>query len=174
MTFSIRLEDKMLGKIRLVLLSMALLLLVGCGGRASWVASAEDAVNSATVTRAMQALDELTAGPTYNVSMTVPASWVNQFKTVNQGNTLQFVYTGKGTDAPIFSIKALSANQYWMQSGSYPGSFRNIVNRGDTFFVSYAPIDTYYSGLSAAELAAFTAEIPGILQSFTAEIVRNQ
>ena len=79
--------------------------------------------------------------------------------------------TDSGETAEIFYVEALSTSQYWQQNGAHPGSYTNIVNRGNTYFIYYLPIDVYYSGLSATEFATFAEAVPGIVASFSASVV---
>ncbi len=148
----------------------ALIILTGCGGVA--VDEPIQPVDSATVAAQLQYVDGPKIGPIYDTSVTVPSDWVGQFVTRSEGNTLHFDYvTSSGTQAPIFFIEALSPIQYWKQSGAHPGSYVNIVNQGDTFFIYYLPIDSFHSGLSDEEFMALSEAVPDIVSSFTAEAV---
>lgn len=152
-----------------VTLIVVMLLLSGCAGAFGSRPEVQP-VNSQTVTATLQYLDKAQRGPRYNVSVAVPAEWVNEFETVNTGNVLQFRYTGESRKSgPLFYIEALSARQYWKASGSYPASQVNIVNRGDTYFVYHLPIDAFYSGLSPDALQVLSAAVPQVVASFTAE-----
>lgn len=127
------------------------------------------AIDSSSVSATMQYLDKTDAGPAYDVAMEVPSDWVNNFRARNLGNVLYFDYTGAGRTSTIFSVEALSMEQYWQQSGGYPGSYVNIVNRGDTYFIYHLPIDAYSTGLTQDEFDAFAAQVPEIIASFAAE-----
>lgn len=142
-------------------------LTTGCAGIN--VANPVASVDAQTVTAQMQYVDGSEVGPLYNMSVTVPAEWVGTFETRSEGNTLYFDFvTESGTPAQIFFIEALSPSQYWNQAGAHPGSYVNIVNRGDTFFIYYLPIDSYYSGLSKEQFTPFAEAVPGIIASFDA------
>jgi hypothetical protein len=102
----------------------------------------------------------------------VPADWVGQFETVNEGNTLVFNYiTENDRRAPIFFIEALSRPQYWEQIGSYPGQYTNLVNTFDTYIIYHLPIDAYYSGLPRVEFEALAEDVPDIVASIQTEAV---
>lgn len=127
-------------------------------------------VDGTTVTFQLAYDDGLTVGTPYEVTMTVPQSWVGNFTVRNLGNTAYFEYAATGGSSQVFSITALSPNQYWKQTGSYPGSFTTVRNmRGETYIVYYQPIDTYYSGVSAEQLATFTAEIQAAIATVQVE-----
>lgn len=152
-----------------IALVVFLLALTGCVG--VFLGNDLQAIDSPLVTASMQYLEGPEVGAPYNVSVTVPDEWVGEFNVRNIGNVLYFEYTGEGSRgvSEVFSIEALSMAQYWEQSGSYPGSYANLVNLGDTYFVYYLPIDAYYSGLSEEKFTSLTEMVPGIVASFTAE-----
>lgn len=144
--------------------------LTGCAGTA--VSEPIKPVENQTVEVQMQYVDGSEVGSAYQISVTVPTEWVGQFETRSEGNTLYFDYvTETGTPAQIFFIEALSPAQYWKQSGAHPGSYVNIVNRGDTFFTYHLPIDSFYSGLPDEEFTALAEAVPEVVASFTAEAV---
>lgn len=147
---------------------VAALVLTGCAG--GFGGNEVTAVTAASVSATLQYVDGGKQGPAYNMTVTVPDDWVGVFDVQNTGNTLMFHYTKDVAEpALVFSIEALSPTQYWKASGSYPASQTNIVNAGDTYFVYHLPIDTFYSGLSAEQLATLSAAVPGIVASFAAE-----
>lgn len=152
--------------ILLVVAALALIL-SGCAGiNVNTVAP----VDNETVVIPVQFIDGIEVGPLYNMSVNVPQDWVGKFQSRNVGNKVYFDYiTPSGNTAPIFFIEALSPSQYWDQNGAHPTSYINLINRGDTFFVYYLPIDAYYSGLPKQEFEAFAAAVPGIVSSFAAE-----
>ncbi|MBK7894507.1 MAG: hypothetical protein WAS33_08110 [Candidatus Promineifilaceae bacterium] len=161
----------MFGKSRVFLLALLGLLvfgLVGCGG--SFLANETLPIASETVTAQLQFVDGAEVGPMYDVEVVVPADWVGQFETRNVGNKLYFEYATEAGGAEVFFIEALSMSQYWAQNGSHPGSYTNIVNRGDTYFIYHLPIDAYYSGLSDEDFSIFSAAVPGIVDSFSAQV----
>lgn len=162
----------MSAKSRLALLagmSLVLLSLIGCGG--SFIENEISPIVAETVSVQMQYLDGAELGPLYDVEVMVPADWVNQFETRNVGNKLYFTYLADdGVPAEIFYIEALSVSQYWDQNGPHPGSYTNIVNRGDTFFIYYLPIDSYYSGLDKTQFTVFAEKVPAIVASFNATV----
>lgn len=160
----------MFGKSRVFLLVLLVLMVIGlsgCGG--SFLQNETAPINSETVTAQLQYADGAEVGPLYNVEVVVPSAWVGQFETRNIGNKLYFEYVSDAGVAEIFFIEALSSSQYWDQNGPHPGSYTNIVNRGDTYFIYYLPIDAYYSGLSEEEFLSFSEAVPGIVESFTAQ-----
>jgi hypothetical protein len=162
-------EGKMFGKSRILLLALLALIftgLTGCGG--AFIGNETMSVDSESVTAQLQFADGAKVGPLYNVAVTVPADWVGHFETRNLGNKIYFEYATDNGGAEIFFIEALSPSQYWAQSGSHPGSYVNIVNRGDTYFVYHLPIDAYYSGLPEEEFLSFSEAVPGIVASFSA------
>lgn len=159
----------MFGKSRVFLLGLLAVMVIGlagCGG--SFLGNETAPIDSETVTAQLQFADGAEVGPLYNVEVMVPADWVGQFETRNVGNKLYFEYATESGGAEIFFIEALSVDQYWKQSGAHPGSYVNIVNRGDTFFIYHLPIDAYYSGLSEEEFLGFSEAVPGIVDSFSA------
>lgn len=160
----------MSGKFRVFLLVISALVvfaLTGCGG--AFIENETMPVSAETVAVEMQYVDGAEVGPLYNVEVAVPADWVGNFETRNLGNRLYFEYIpDSGEPTEIFFIEALSSSQYWEQNGAHPGSYTNIVNRGDTFFIYYLPIDAYYSGLPEAEFASFAEAVPNIVASFNA------
>lgn len=163
---------------RLVLWVMALmsLTLVGCGSRAFGGFGVNvEAIDQPDLVRTIQYLDDENIGPLYDISFTVPESWVGLFETSNYRNSIVFEYVippqdedGFARRSPIFYVEALSNAQYWEQIGSYPGQYVNIVNTGDTYVIYHMPIEAYYSGLSEAEFEAFAAEVPAIVASIVA------
>lgn len=156
----------MSARIRFVVLAAALLLLAGCGQ--GYRGLDVEPVSGSTVTTTLAYLDGLDEGPAYTVTMNVPENWVGKFETQNLGNSVYFFYTEESAPARVFAVEALSPKQYWASSGSYPNSHTNIVNRGDTYFVYYLPIDAYYSGLDDTLFMTLTAEVPAIIASFAA------
>lgn len=157
----------MLKKSQLFIVLLLTAVLVGCIGGFERLSESE--ITDATFTTRMYFVQGNVAGPEYDVTVTVPDEWVGQFATRNVGNILYFDYTGEGTStAQIFTIEALSADQYWKQSGSYPGSYVNIVNRGDTFFIYNLPIDSHFSGLSDEDFQVLAEAVPQIIASFEA------
>lgn len=164
----------MSNKLRVVLVTVSLvmlLLVTGCAGGFLGLDVAE--VDDTAVTVPMQYLQGPEEGPMYNVSLNVPSDWVGSFRIRNVGNVAYFEYTGDTAQpALVFTIDALSNEQYWAQSGSYPGSYQNIINQDDTYFIYHLPIDTYYSGLSESQLATLSAEVPAVIESFEVELVQ--
>ncbi|MEZ4591147.1 MAG: hypothetical protein R3D55_08390 [Chloroflexota bacterium] len=160
----------MFGKSRIFLMALLALVVMGLAGCAGSFVSNETApIDSETVSTQLQYVDGAEVGPLYNVEVAVPADWVGQFETRNVGNKLYFEYVTDAGGAEIFFIEALSSSQYWEQAGSHPGSYVNIVNRGDTYFVYHLPIDAYYSGLPDEEFLTFSAAVPEIVASFSAQ-----
>lgn len=159
----------MSGKIRYLILLVVLFTLAGCASSVSTAGSTVEAVQGPEVATTLRYQDGVEAGPLYNAALTVPDSWVGQFEARNEGNALYFDYTGDGDRSPIFTIEALSPSQYWNSSGGYPNSHTNLVNRNDTFFVYYMPIEPYYAGLDEATFAELTAAVPEIAATFSAE-----
>lgn len=165
----------------LTLLALAMLALTGCtqyafGGNQSEV----ETIDGTTITRTLQYLDDNTAGPLYELTFTVPDGWVDEFQTLNRGNSLVFRYITEDEDdadaddddedrepagSLIFTIDALSNAQYWEQIGSYPGQYKNITNTADTYFIYNLPIDAYYSGLADEEFDELAADVPAVIQS---------
>lgn len=159
----------MFGKLRvflLALLALAVVALAGCGG--SFLMNETLSVDSDTVVVQLQYMDGAEVGPLYDVEVVVPSDWVGEFETRNVGNKLYFDYVTDFGGAEVFYIEALSESQYWEQNGAHPGSFTNIVNRGDTYFIYHLPIDAYYSGLSEDDFLSFSEAVPGIVESFSA------
>lgn len=159
----------MFRQLRPLFLLMIMLVAAGCARAVSVVSPNVNAVDATDVTATLQYLERLDEGPAYNVSLTVPDSWVGRFETRNIGNVLYFDYLNdNGTKAQLFSVEALSEAQYWKMSGAYPNSHTNLVNRGDTLFVYHLPIDAYYSGLDEATFDMLSADVPAIVASFSA------
>lgn len=146
----------------MLVLSLVLVLLAGCGRAYSAVAPVVAVATEATVVSTVQYFDGLTEGPLYQVTVTLPDSLVGKIATRNIGNIVYFDYA-EG-NAPLFSIQALSRAQFWKQ-GAYPGEFTNVATTKDTYFVHYQPIDAFYSGLPKETFAALSAEVPNILNT---------
>lgn len=160
-----------MSRFRYVLIAVALLLLVGCRSQAFGNYGVQTApVDAAAVVQPLRFADQESVGSSYNVSVTVPESWVGQFEVRNTGNSLAFVYVGDSNRrAPIFYIEALSHDQYWEQIGSYPTLYTNIgILNNNTYFIYYVPPDAYYSGLPKEVFEAFAAEVPAVVASFSA------
>ena len=153
--------------VKLVGFSLLLIILTGCVG--AFAGNEVSSITSNSVNATMQYLEEGDLGPKYDVVMDVPQDWVGQFDLRNIGNRIYFDYTGGSQASQLFFIEALSADQYWKQSGSYPGSYVNIVNKGDTYFIYHLPIDTHYSGLDDTQFENFSAAVPTIVESFSAQ-----
>jgi hypothetical protein len=127
-------------------------------------------VDAATFSATMQYVDIGEIGPAYNVTLTLPDEWVGKMEVRNIGNSLAFNrIVDSGLSKPLFYIEALSSEQYWQSSGSYPASNTNIINLGDTFFVYSLPIDEFHSGLSAEDLSIVAAQVPAVIASFNVE-----
>lgn len=144
-----------------------MILLTGCAGGFSQIETVP--VSERILSTSMQFAEGPQVGPTYDVSVEVPQDWVGQFEVQNTGNRISFDFTG-GSSQPgeIFFIDALSPGQYWKQAGSYPGSYANIINKGDTFFIYYLPIDSFYSDLPEEEFLTLSESVPSIIESFEA------
>lgn len=153
--------------VKFVGLSLLLMILTGCVG--AFAGNEVSSITSNSVNATMQYLQEGDLGPQYDVMLEVPQDWVGQFDLQNIGNRIYFNYTGGSEANQVFFIEALSAEQYWKQSGSYPGSYVNIVNKGDTYFIYHLPIDTHYSGLDVTQFEIFSAAVPAIVESFSAQ-----
>lgn len=154
--------------IAVLVIAAIFIVLTGCAGVS--VSNPEASVDSPTVAAQLQYVDGVKVGPLYNMSVTVPDTWVNQFKVRSVGNSLYFDYiTPSGAAAPVFFIEALSSSQFWEQNGSLPGSYRSIVNQGETYFIYHLPRDSYYSGLSTEEFTALAETVPGIISTFTVQ-----
>lgn len=162
----------MLVKSRFIILLVVAALALTLSGCAGTNVNSVVPVDNQTVAIPLQFIDGIEVGPVYNMTVNVPQEWVGQFKSRSVGNKVYFDYiTPAGASAPIFFIEALSPSQYWDQNGAHPTSYINIINRGDTFFVYYLPIDAYYSGLPKQEFDAFAAAVPGVISSFAVEAV---
>lgn len=161
----------MVKKIRISLLYVLLAgLLVGCGaGAFGGVPTVREDIDSTQVVRNVRFFDEGDIGNLYEVSLTVPDTWVGDFETVTDFNTITFrLKQNVGRNATIFTIHALSRQQFWEQNGSYPTQYSNIANRVDTYFVYYAPLENFYTGLSEAEFQALRSQIDAIIATFDA------
>lgn len=153
---------------RTVCAVLILLLMAGCANLSSSPAQSAE-INSNNVSSTLQYRDQSGQGPLHSVMVTVPDNWVGSFTTRNVGNVVYFDYTGGEHPAEIFSIEALSPDQYWKASGAQPNSHTNLRNVGDTFFVYHLPIDAYYSGLPEDEFAELSAEALDVVLSFSSE-----
>jgi hypothetical protein len=155
-------------KIHILLLTALLsLVLGGCAGGAFGGFPSETLdVDSTTIVREMQYYGRgAEFGTPYEITLTVPESWVGNFITVQTPTTLTFTFVDDlGRRSEIFSIYALSLDQFWQQNGSYPGVFTSIGNSTDgTYFAYHANPFAFYSGLDESRYQAFTAEVPGIV-----------
>lgn len=155
---------------RFVLLSVLLLVLVGCSSGAFGSFQLEvESVDDIEVVRSLSYFEAGEIGPSYNLSMTVPDSWAGQFETVKDGNSLSFTYVGENNQrSPILTIEALSSTQYWQQIGSYPGDYTNLVFTSDTYFVYTQARGSFYAGVSDEVYEELVAEVPTIVESFAA------
>jgi hypothetical protein len=160
---------------RIILLGLVLLALVGCRSRAFGNDGLViEPVTENEVVRSIRYFDEEDTGPEYTISVSLPDSWVGQVETRNEGNSIAFEYlTENRGRVPVFYIEALSNDQYWEQIGSYPGSYTNIGVTYDTYFITYSPSDSYFSGLSDEDFTALTDEVPLIIATFRAERVEQ-
>jgi hypothetical protein len=158
-------------QLRAVMVGVVFLLLAGCMGSFGSFEPETLPVTESTIVLPVRYLDGEKIGPQYHISLTVPDEWVGQFVTNNNGNVVNLDFTETpGGQAPIFSISALSERQYWEQVGGYPGSYRNVLSTGDTFFVYHLPRDAYHSGLDAEAFNAFAEQVPGIMMTFAAQL----
>lgn len=165
--------DRMATQLRLVLFSMALLVLAGCSGSFGGYTTTTEAVTEESVVRSLQFIDEGKLGPVYSVSFSVPSEWVGNIETRNNGNTIYIDYLpAPGQRAPLFFVEALSQAQFWEQIGSYPGIYKDIVSTRDTHFIYFAPRDAYYSGLSEDLFQILSAQVPQVIASFQAQAVQ--
>jgi len=159
-------------RIRFILLGSVAILLAGCAGVFTGFDTVVNPVSDAAVEETIQYFDTGFLGPRYNVMVTLPDAWVDTFEIRNEGNRLTFEYINEKSGAnPIFYVEALSESQYWEQIGSYPGIYKNLGNTNDTYFIYYAPIDAFYSGLSRALHAELLAELPGIAATFDIDLI---
>lgn len=154
------------------------LILVGCSGPVQDLSpTGVEEVTETLVVRDVQFSEGRTVGPRYEWSIEVPEAWVGNFTTESDGSTVVFNFIDDSgrieREASIFRIEALSFDQFWAQNGSYPQQFINLANENDTYFIYYAPIDAFYSGLSQEEYDAFIAQIPDVVATFSVERVDN-
>lgn len=160
------------------ILILTLLGLVGCSGGVGGLVEISP-VDDTTLVREIQYLDDQREGPMYNITLDIPEEWVGQFETATQDNRITFDFIVEddrnndgepdGTRATIFSIEALSIDQYWNQIGSYPGDYHNLLFTADTYFIYYLPQFAYYSGLSDEDFEVFKELVPSVAQSLSAE-----
>lgn len=157
--------------LRIAILLTLLLLLTSCG-RAYTVNEPTVAVlDQGAAVGLLQYLENLEEGPAYAFSVEVPEAWVGNFALRNEGNKLSFDYLS-GDDAlpaPVFSIMALSRNQFWDQVGGYPGQYGDIVFTGDTYFVYQLPAEAHYSGLPEDVYDELAAQVPSVVSTFQVE-----
>lgn len=148
-----------------IVLIALVMILVGCAG--GTFAERPEAITDQMVVREMRFFDSGDLGPDYTVMFTVPEEWVGQFETSNDGSAMTFnLVKDNGRRAPIFTIYALSRTQWWQQGGSYPQAYPSLKSTPETFFTYNAPIDAFYSGLSAEEFTEIRALIPEVVASF--------
>lgn len=159
----------MSSKTQTIALFIVLFVLAGCVQQNSFARPDVSPVQGGAISSSLQFYEGLEAGPSYDVSLDLPASWQGDFQTRNTGNALYVEHLGTGQGKALFWIEALSPQQYWQSSGGYPNSHTNIVNKGDTYFVYHMPIDSYYTGLSEDEFATFSAVVPDIVSTFVAK-----
>lgn len=156
---------------KVVLLSLLTLVLAGCGTARTFgdFGLTIENIDSNEVVRTVRYLDGDEAGPDYEVSFMVPDTWVGNFETRMDGNSIAFDFIFEDNRrASIFFIDALSEAQYWAQIGSYPGLYENLYSDNNTFFVYHLPDDSYYSGLSADEYERLRAEASNVAVSLEA------
>jgi len=148
----------------LILIAL-IMVLVGCAG--GTFAERAEAITDQMVVREMRYFDEGELGDTYAVMFTVPDEWVGQFETSSDGAAMTVSRVeDNGRRAPIFTVFALSRQQWWEQGGAYPQSYPSLKSTPDTYFTYNAPIEAFYSGLERAEFEALRAALPDIVASF--------
>lgn len=153
-------------QLRLLLSIFLLALLVGCGTFSVEVETLTDTA----VSRTVQYFHGQNEGPVYSFTVTVPEDWVEQFETSTTINRVSFNYVGEGNvSVPVFIVEALAPEQYWEQIGSYPGIYRNISNRNNTYFVYYVPTYFTQSSLSEEAYLELTELVPEIVSTFETE-----
>jgi hypothetical protein len=158
---------------RLVVLGLLLLATTSCGRAFGSYEPSTTPVDQQELVLPLRYLDSHNVGPEYTVRLTVPAEWVGQFVADNNGNEVSFDYTqGAGGKAPIFTISALSEQQYWEQIGSYPGIYKSVLSTGETYFIYFLPRDAFHSGLPAETYAALAEQVPGIITTFEAQLAQ--
>lgn len=154
-------------RLTIFVLALAMVFLTGCAVSSSNNMREELSTDYSTTLRYA---DQAERGPTYDVSLTLPSEWVDRFTVRNRGNAIVFDPVDQfNNQSQVLTIEALSMDQYWKMSGSYPNSHTNLINKGDTYFVYYVPIDPFYTGVSEEEMAEFMADIPAILETFEAK-----
>jgi hypothetical protein len=153
----------------LLLAALLVLLLAGCGSAVNFETAM---IDDTTVVRDLKYYENggQDQGPLYTLSITVPEDWIGQVETQVLSNRLAFNYIGDGPGrTSILHIEALSEVQYWEQIGSYPGDYTNIANKLDTYFVYTVPVNAATTSLSDEQLEELLVQIPGIIDSFSAE-----
>lgn len=166
----------MIAQFRTIFLSlMVLIALAGCGSRIGGSFElAVETIDEGEAVRMLQYRDGKAEGPMYELTFAVPDDLVGQLETRIEGNIIDFdvildIEDTRVEDgfrrAPLFTVFALSNQQYWQQIGSYPGTYINIKNVGDTYFVYSVPPFEFYSGLSEEDYDAFSDDILAIVQS---------
>lgn len=151
-----------------IALGLMLGLLTGCGRAFGAFQIVEEPVTQTEVTGPLRFAEGLETGPVYEFSMVVPEEWVSRFVVRNNGNTATFVYMqSPDRPAPIFTVQALSARQFWEQVGSYPGQYQDLIFTGDTYFIYSLPLDAFYSGLPREEYAALAEQVRAAVTSFS-------
>ncbi len=84
----------------------------------------------------MSYTEGISEGPSYTIGLTLPDEWIDNFVAFDTVNVVYFDYVNEeGQRFPIFSIEALSAEQYWQQQGSYPAQRVSLRSTPDTYFV---------------------------------------
>jgi hypothetical protein len=143
------------------------LLLGGCGQSIASFGLESVPVDSASVTQTLRYVEGIKEGPLYEVGLTLPEDWVGNFVTSTAGNTVYYQFVDEsGRRYPIFSIEALSEEQFWQQQGSYPAQRVSLRNTPDTFFVYHVLEDAFHSGLPKADFQALAEQVPGVMSSF--------
>lgn len=163
----------MLTRTRILALSITLMMVLSAcaGGAFGGINSETEAIDSQEIVREVQYFERGEFGQLYEVSLTVPEDWVDTYETVNNGAVITFNRIDEDDFTfPVFSIHTLSFEQQWEQGGSYPGDFPSIYSDPltNTYFVYYAPRESFYSRLSDAEYDALLDVVADVMTTFEA------
>lgn len=188
---------------RYIIFGFLLVALVGCGRAYGSFTTTTELVEEQTLTRQIRYYEDSVrnTGPLYNVTVTLPETWVGPIEPVivedtdtedtvtedtdtetdnadsvvietrTGGNRIAFNLFNGRSRNPILYIDALSPSQYWEQIGSYPGIYANIVFTADTYFIYHSPINPSFAGLDEATYNSLIEQVPAIIESFNAERV---
>jgi hypothetical protein len=150
-----------------LVLAILVFVLAGCGQSASSFGLEASPITATALTQSMRYIQGLNEGPSYTIGLTLPEDWVDSFVAFDTGNVVYFHYVNEeGQRFPIFTIEALSPEQFWQQQGSYPAQRVSLRTMPETYFVYHILEDAFHSGLPKAEFQVLAEQVPDVMTTF--------